>query len=339
MGLDSVIEEAGGVRNRVQIWTIYGWVREPETNDRPPHGYNLRRKMLDPLMRSAAADEAGVDLVLGAKVRELTRSDSGRVDGVVAATADGTKRRFAATLVVGADGRHSKVADLAGLPGKESPNQRFSCLASYRNVLMPGDVPHQAWALQPDAAYALKNEDGITVLAAMPGKARLPEYAEDREAALLRMFDGLSEAPDLSAAERVSDVVGTLDYPSISRQRIAAPGVALIGDAAMVSDPLWGVGCGWGIQTAEWLSDSTAPALKSGDTKAVDAAARRYGRQHKRRLPPISSCPSTSAAGGISMRSSAFCSLAPPMTRGWPIASTGSGPATPRPSRCSVRAS
>ena len=35
------------------------------------HGYNIQRKTLDPLMRSAAA-VVGVELMLGAKVRELT---------------------------------------------------------------------------------------------------------------------------------------------------------------------------------------------------------------------------------------------------------------------------
>ena len=34
-----------------------------------------------------------------------------------------------------------------------------------------------------------------------------------------------------------------------------APGLALVGDAALATDPLFGVGCGWAFQTAEWLAD------------------------------------------------------------------------------------
>jgi len=41
----------------------------------------------------------------------------------------------------------------------------------------------------------------------------------------------------------------------------SAPGMALVGDAALAIDPLWGVGCGWALQSAEWLADSVAPAL------------------------------------------------------------------------------
>ena len=139
--------------------------------------------------------------------------------------------------VVGAVGRHSKVADLAGLPGKELPNQRFGYFAAYRNVVVKNNSPGQIWLLQPNVAYAFNNEDGITVLASMPDKQRIDDFADDREAALLRMFADLPERPDISAAERVSDIVGTRDYPSIVRKKFVAPGVALIGDAAMVGGP------------------------------------------------------------------------------------------------------
>lgn len=176
------------------------------------------------------------------------------------------------------------MADLAGLPGKELPNQRFGYFAAYRNVVVKNNSPGQIWLLQPNVAYAFNNEDGITVLASMPDKQRIDDFADDREAALLRMFADLPERPDISAAERVSDIVGTRDYPSIVRKKFVAPGVALIGDAAMVGDPLWGVGCGWAFQAAEWLSDAVIPAFASGDLAAIDAATRRYARTHKRRL-------------------------------------------------------
>lgn len=283
LDLDTRIEAAGGVRNRGRFWTRFGWVDEPEPRDRPSHGYNIRRKVLDPLVRAAAAEEPNVSLVLGAKVRHLVTSDAGRVEAVVA-TVDGVEHTYGATLVVGADGKNSTVAELAGLEAKEIPNQRFGYFASFRDVGFDDDAPARVWLLDPDAAYAFQNEDGITLLATMPDKKRMEDFAEDREAALLSTFEGLPDAPDLSRAERVSDVVGTRDYPSIKRRRITAPGLALVGDAAMVGDPLWGLGCGWAFQSADWLSAAVSAAVRSGDPKAVDAAVRRYGRTHKRRL-------------------------------------------------------
>jgi 2-polyprenyl-6-methoxyphenol hydroxylase-like FAD-dependent oxidoreductase len=98
------------------------------------------------------------------------------------------------------------------------------------------------------------------------------------------MYDGLPDAPDLSSAERVSDVIGAVDYPSIFRPRITTPGVALIGDAAMVFDPLWGLGCGYAFQTAEWLAQEVSPVLRAGGD--VDRATARYAKKHARTLRP-----------------------------------------------------
>ena len=62
----------------------------------------------------------------------------------------------------------------------------------------------------------------------------------------------------------------------------ARPGVAFVGDAALASDPVFGVGCGWAFQSAEWLVDHTSTALlERGD---LDAALDRYRRALRRRL-------------------------------------------------------
>jgi menaquinone-9 beta-reductase len=52
-----------------------------------------------------------------------------------------------------------------------------------------------------------------------------------------------------------------------------------------VGDPLWGVGCGFALQGATWLVDAVGPALADGGSaSAVDRAASKYARQHRRRL-------------------------------------------------------
>ena len=57
-----------------------------------------------------------------------------------------------------------------------------------------------------------------------------------------------------------------------------------MGDAALASDPLWGVGCGWAFQSAEWLVEETADALVGGGD--LDAALDSYRKVHRRRLGP-----------------------------------------------------
>jgi 2-polyprenyl-6-methoxyphenol hydroxylase-like FAD-dependent oxidoreductase len=61
-----------------------------------------------------------------------------------------------------------------------------------------------------------------------------------------------------------------------------APGLALIGDAALATDPLFGVGCGWAFESAEWLADAVAPALRGEER--LEAGLRRYRRRHSRHL-------------------------------------------------------
>jgi menaquinone-9 beta-reductase len=283
LGIDSALDDLGAVRHYEHCWTEHGWFGESATDGL--YGYNVRRMVLDPVMRATAAGVPDVDLMMGARVRALTRDDAGRVDAVVVDVGE-EQRRLTARLVVGADGYASRVAELADLPGRKWPNKRLGYLARYRDVGLPDDWSGAIWFHQPDISSAFRNDDGVTVLVAVVNKKRLSEFREDRETALLATFDGLPDAPDMTRAQRVSDVIGTNDYPSITRRHIVAPGVALIGDAAMVGDPLWGTGCGWAMQTAEWLVDAVAEPLRSADNTQVDAGARRYQWQHRRRLLP-----------------------------------------------------
>jgi menaquinone-9 beta-reductase len=64
----------------------------------------------------------------------------------------------------------------------------------------------------------------------------------------------------------------------------AHSGVAFVGDAALATDPIFGVGCGWAFQSAEWLVDETGPALL--DNGDLDVALGRYRRAFRRRLGP-----------------------------------------------------
>jgi 2-polyprenyl-6-methoxyphenol hydroxylase-like FAD-dependent oxidoreductase len=46
LGLDKAIETSGGIPNRIDLWTRWGWIRgEPHNaQGEPTHGYNIRRK-------------------------------------------------------------------------------------------------------------------------------------------------------------------------------------------------------------------------------------------------------------------------------------------------------
>lgn len=280
IGLIPALEEAGAVRNQSRLYTRWGWIEPRAAPGGPelPYAYNVRRSTLDPLIRSRAGDTPGVDLLLGHQVTGLLR-EAGRSSGVRVSTPQG-EREIRARLVVGADGKDSAVAKYAGAPVRLHENARFGYLAQYRDLPLPGGIGH-VWFLEPDMAYAFPNDDGVTVVAVLPDKKRLPAFRKDLEGSFSAFVRALPEAPPIDAAERISKLIGTVNYPLHSRKP-TAPGVALIGDAALTADPLWGVGCGWALQSAQWLAAAAAPAATGqGD---LDRALAAYARKHWRRL-------------------------------------------------------
>ena len=277
LGLAPLIERAGGVRSRMEIWTRWGWIRHPPCTSADTYGYSIRRKTLDPLVRQLAAETPGVTMVLGSTAYGVFR-EGDRVAGVAVRNPQGAETEVRARLVVAADGRNSPVADLAGVPLVSKPNNRFAYFAYYRNLPLTSGQDSQFWMLDPDAAYALPNEDGITLLCCWLTKEKLEAFRGDREASFERFFTALPSGPDLARGQRISEVMGALDVPIELRGGTAA-GLALVGDAALAPDPLWGVGCGWAFQSAEWLVDSTASVLRTGGD--LPAALKHYHKRHR----------------------------------------------------------
>src|SRR3712207_3127269 len=57
LGLDGPLEEAGATPAIADIWTRYGWIT---WQDESFHGYNIRRSVLDPLLRRMTIETPGV---------------------------------------------------------------------------------------------------------------------------------------------------------------------------------------------------------------------------------------------------------------------------------------
>ncbi|HLL93110.1 MAG TPA: NAD(P)/FAD-dependent oxidoreductase [Solirubrobacteraceae bacterium] len=280
VGLLEPMLEAGGVRSRGHLWTRYGWI-DPQPDSRVPAGVNLRREVLDPLIRRMAGETPGVQLILGRTVNELVRED-GKVSGVQARTAHGQAVTLRAPLVVGADGRDSRVAKLAGVPTKTVAHGRFAYAGYFEGPATTHAPGASLWFLDPHMAAAFPTDQGMTLYAAMPTKDKLGEFRSDPAKALVDFVAAVPDAPPIRASRLVEPVVGKLDMTNVAHA-VTAPGLALVGDAALAIDPLWGVGCGWAFQSAEWLADSVAPALADGSARsgaALERGLKRYRRRH-----------------------------------------------------------
>jgi 2-polyprenyl-6-methoxyphenol hydroxylase-like FAD-dependent oxidoreductase len=258
LGLLEEMEAAGALRPRFNARVPWGWISADP--DRAARGVNLRREKLDPMVREMAASTPGVELHLGLAVTELRR-DGDRVTGFVARDRDGVETVFEAPLTIGADGRDSTVAKLSGVKVKTYPHGRFAYGGYFEGVAPKGAPDASVWMMDPDWAAAFPTDEGLTFYAVMPTKEKLPRFKADPHAAMVEYFETLPEAPSLRSA-RVTDegIVGKIDMTN--RMRVpTAPGLALIGDAALATDPLFGVGCGWAFQSSEWLVDAVAPAM------------------------------------------------------------------------------
>ena len=287
LGLAEQIEAAGGVRNAVELWTRFGWIRPtiPDDFAYPRYGYDIRREKLDPMVRDLAAQAPGVELLFGQSATALLGAN-GRPTGVRVVDRDRREREISARVVVAADGRDSHIADLAGEKARVMRHGRFAYFAYYRNLPLPtGDVS-MMWLLDPDVAYAFAQDDGITLMATFQTKDRESWFKRDLEANFEGYFRGLPNCPELATGERISKILGKLDMPNTVR-RAGRPGLAFVGDAAMSADPVWGIGCGFAFQSGEWLADALAPSFGNGSSPSdagLDAAIARYRKRHRSRL-------------------------------------------------------
>jgi flavin-dependent dehydrogenase len=279
LGLIEPMMRAGALRSRIRVWTRWGTI-EPPPGDHIPSGINLRRRLLDPMIRGTAAQTPGVDLMMGHTVDELLRSGE-QVCGVRASDTHGQTVELRTRLVVGADGRDSRIAKLAGVKARTAPHGRIAYGGYYEGPPYKGHPSPTLWLMDPNMVGAFPTDGGLTFYAVMPTKQHLPDFKADPRAALEKMVSSVPDAPPILASRLVEPVQGKIDMTNVIHAP-TAPGLALVGDAAGAVDPLWGVGCGFALQTSEWLADSLAPALAGAEP--LERGLKRYRRRHARGL-------------------------------------------------------
>jgi len=273
LGLYEPILEAGGLRTRNHIWTRWGWI-EP-TERRSAYCLNLRREVLDPILREMSAAAPGVELFLGQKAVRLLGDRQG-FGGVAVCDREGVETEIGAKLTVGADGRDSHIAELAGVEEKALPHNRLAYAGYFEGPKTRFWPDAATWFLDPDIAGAFPTDGGQTFYIAMVSKDRAPEFKEDPERALVEHVAGIPDPPPIRESRLAAPVLGKVEMPNRVRGPVA-PGLALVGDAALASDPLFAVGCGFAFQSGEWLADSVSPALPMAQRVLAVNAGRLIG--------------------------------------------------------------
>jgi menaquinone-9 beta-reductase len=222
-------------------------------------GLCMRRVTLDPLLADAAAP-AGADVRTGTAVTGLLRSDGGgRVIGV-----ETDAGPVGAALVVGADGRRSTVARLAGAreydiapPGRAFLWAYFEGAADDEARLRLGRIGNLAFLACP-------TDGGLYMAGAMPPFADKQAFLADRERNFMHGLQAWPEVGDIVAgATRVGPIRVVADWHGYFRTP-TGPGWVLVGDAGHFKDPTPAQGITDALRQGQRLAGAIESGLGGG---------------------------------------------------------------------------
>ncbi|SER98866.1 NAD(P)/FAD-dependent oxidoreductase [Streptomyces qinglanensis] len=246
---------------------------------------SVRRFRLDPVLVDAAR-AAGADVATGTAVTDLVRDEDGRVAGVRVSPPTGggetrggagTGRVLRARLVVGADGRSSTVARLAGARSYHVTPNQFALFWGYFAGATGGAEPtfvFHRWADR--VVLGCPTDDGLYQVQVGVDPARLRAFRAGLPGSLLeyaRAAKPVAEA--LADARPVGEPRGTTHWKGYFREP-AGPGWVLAGDAGHFKDPTAGRGIGDAFLQAAELARTLAEHL-ARSTEELDAALHRWG--------------------------------------------------------------
>ena len=267
--LDEVAAGGSDPINKATIGNIEAGGGEPfELPEVPgvPGTFAPRRTRLDKLLLDAAVNE-------GVEVRErFTFEDviveGGRVCGITGrdATRSGIEER--ARLVVGADGRHSSVAEKVGASFAEYVGPLIAGYYSYWSGIDSHEIEIY---FGKDATIIMfpTDDDLHTVIGvrSVTEAERLRRNFEEGYLAVLHELDLVGERID--KATREERIVGSADLPNYLRTSVG-PGWALVGDAAYHKDPTPADGITDAFIGVDLLVEASDKALSNGDAGALD---------------------------------------------------------------------
>jgi 2-polyprenyl-6-methoxyphenol hydroxylase-like FAD-dependent oxidoreductase len=253
--------------------------------DWPPGGVSINRNLLDKILIDVAESE-GVDVRLRTTVTGVRRDVTGRVTGVEVRSGDGHET-LGARLVIGADGRNSKLAELVSARTYNvTANQRFVYWADFEGAVEPGPAAVHHYRSGPDLTLGFRSDSGRFTVMVSPGLDQFSAFKKN----LPDSFDNAVAAceplrPFLADAKRVGGLTGTAYVPGYFRES-AGPGWALVGDSGHFKDPTVGQGISDALRQAENLATRIAGA-NLADRAATDRALKAWWRWRDRDATPM----------------------------------------------------
>jgi flavin-dependent dehydrogenase len=242
--------------------------------------YSPRRTLLDQILVDAA-HASGAEVREGVTVDDLL-IDDGIVVGIRARAGTGPAFEARASIVIGADGKHSKVAAAVAAPVTRSVEPRTVASYTYWSGLpvAGGEIyqrPRRSVGLWP-------TNDRLTMSFIEWPIDEFDAFRADIEGNVIATMELMGLGDRVHAAERAERIRTTPDVPNAIRSPFG-PGWALVGDAGLVMDPITGQGISHALMDAEALCDAIVAGL--GGSRPIEAALADHAAARDRARTPM----------------------------------------------------
>jgi 2-polyprenyl-6-methoxyphenol hydroxylase-like FAD-dependent oxidoreductase len=236
---------------------------------------SVRRFLLDPILLEAA-EQAGADVRMSTKVTGLVR-EGGRVVGVLV-NEGGRESELRARLVVGADGRNSTVAGLAGSRKYNlTPNRRAFYWSFFEDADFGAEPTFVFHRWSDRAILACPADSGLYQVLVSPDMTELGTFRSSLEEHYMDYARSCEPVADaIAGARRVGKLFGIVRWLGFFREA-SGPGWVLVGDAGHFKDPTPGRGIADAFRQVDALAPAITAAL-AGSGREIDQAMSRWGR-------------------------------------------------------------
>lgn len=238
-----------------------------------PLGYMVENRRIRVALAEAVT-RAGIEVRAPATVARV-ETDAGKATVILA---DGST--LIAPLVVGAEGRGSTVRRAAGIETVGWGYGQSGVVATVRLGRDHGNIAHEYFLPSgPFAILPLTDQRASLVWTETTRRGEALRDASDEafHAHLMRRFGEFLATPEQSSAT----VEGPrFVYPlALSlAEKLVAPRIALIGDAAHGVHPVAGQGLNMGLKDAAALAEVLAEAARLGEDLGAETVLERYAR-------------------------------------------------------------
>ena len=239
----------------------------------PPGTFSLcpRRVVLDSVVMDHAV-KAGAHFEHRTRVEGLIR-DGDDVEGAVLQTAGGERREVRARIVIGADGRSSKVAEWVGAEHYDAVPALRPAYYGYFHGIEPRPEPTLELMFGGDQiGFLFPMREGEDCIAIEMQPEDFEEFRTDHAAAFDARLRRLPEmARRMKSAHLEGKIMGVKGIDNYFRKPYGA-GWALAGDAGYLKDPSTGSGIGDAVDVSFMLAKALGEWLDGAEWEATMSA-------------------------------------------------------------------